>query len=97
MFENAEVVAEGTWLYDGCVPCYLRIIKWDILYGSGDYYDSPEIRDDKEIECFYILFEDMLEKGRYSRGGGFLTLAEAMDDAEKATFQKINWSRISSS
>lgn len=47
MFENAEVVAVGTWTYEGCIACNLRIIKWNILYGSGNYYDSPEIYDDK--------------------------------------------------
>lgn len=91
MCENAEVVMEGTWIYGGVVSCNLRITKCNVLYGSGDYYDPPEIRDDKKIECFYIQFEDMLEKGRYSCGGGFLTLSEAMREAEKVTYQKVNW------
>ena len=94
MFKNAEVVMEGTWIYDGSIPCNLRIIKCNVLYGSGDYYDSPEIRDDKEIQCFYIQFEDMLKKGSYSDGGGFLTLSEAINEAEKVTYQKINWTKI---
>lgn len=92
MFENAEVVLEGTWLYDGCVTCHLRIIKRHTLYGSGDYYDPSEIRDDKEVECYYIEFESMIEKGNFdSKSGGFLTLSEAIADAEKVTYQKINW------
>jgi hypothetical protein len=95
MFDNAEVILEGTWVYDECITCHLLIIKWHTLYGSGDYYDPPEIRDDKETECYYIEFESMIEKGKIdSYRGGFLTLSEAINDAEKVTNQKINWEPI---
>lgn len=91
MFEGAEVVKEGTWIYDDCIVCNMRIIKWHTLYGSGDYEDPPEIQDDREIECYYVEYESMTENGKYGGGRGFLTLSEAMEDAEKSVFQKINW------
>lgn len=92
MFENAEVVLEGTWLYDGCITCHLRIIKWHTLYGSGDYEGPSEISDDKKIECHYVIFESMIEKGKIdSFRGGFLTLSEAITEAEEVTYQKIYW------
>ncbi|NFT06667.1 hypothetical protein FDF26_06230 [Clostridium botulinum] len=92
MFENAEVVLKGTWLYDGCITCHIRIIKWHTLYGSGDYEDPPEISDDKEIECYYVIFESIIDKGKIaSSRGGFLTLSEAITEAEEVTYQKINW------
>ncbi|MCY6958351.1 hypothetical protein [Clostridium brassicae] len=92
MFENAEKVIEGTWVYAGNVTCNLWIIKWDVLYGTGDYEDPPKIENDKESECYYVEFESMVEKGRVtSVRGGFLTLSDAIKDAEKAVNQKINW------
>ncbi|MCT4619102.1 MAG: hypothetical protein N4A62_06910 [Marinisporobacter sp.] len=94
MFENAEIVMDGTWVYDGSVTCNLWIVKCHILYGSGDYKDPPEIRDDKEIECYYIEFESMIERGKVSSvRGAFLTLSDAMNEAEKVTNQKINWAK----
>jgi hypothetical protein len=73
--------------------CYLKIIKWNVIYGSGDYEDQPDIRDDIDVECYYLLFESIFEKGRYeSQAGGFLSVKEAKSHAEKVTCQKINWS-----
>lgn len=67
------------------------LIKWNVLYGSGDYKDPLEICDDKEIECFYIEFESMTQKDKIdSTRGGFLTLTEAIAEAEQVTNQKIN-------
>ena len=92
MFENAEIVMEGTWIYGGIRTCNLRIVKWDVIYGSGDYEDSPEIRDDKEIECYYVEFESMTERNDFrSRSGAYLTISEAMEDAERTCNQKISW------
>jgi len=95
MFENAEVVKEGIWKYSDSVECKVRVIKWNILYGTGDYEDSPELSNDREVECYYVLQESIVEKGRFpiSRGG-FLTIQEAMEDAESSTFQKIEWLKI---
>jgi hypothetical protein len=94
MVENPEVALEGTWIYDESILCNVRIIKSNIFYGSGDYEDPPEIRDDEEIECFYIEFESMTQKGNFcSSRGGYLTLSEAISEAERVTNQKINWIR----
>ncbi len=76
---NIDVVIEGTWIYSGQITCHIRIIKSDILYGSGDYEDPPEYCNDKEVECYYIEFESMIEKGNYnSRHMGFLSLSQAI-------------------
>ncbi|GAA0182534.1 hypothetical protein SH2C18_48970 [Clostridium sediminicola] len=92
MFEGAKKIMVGTYVYASSVPCKLWIIKWDILYGSCDYEDPSEIYDDKEIDCYYIEFESMIEKGKVSSvSSGYLTLSDAIKDAEKITNQKINW------
>lgn len=92
MFENAEVKKEGIWLYDDSVECKIRIIKWNTLYGSGDYEDSPEICEDREIECYYVLCESPTEKGEFPIvRGGFLSLEEAIEDIKSSIAQKISW------
>jgi hypothetical protein len=85
LLENSKVVMKGSWTYGGTVK-YLQLIKSDVLYGSGDYEDPPEIRNDKEIECYYIEF--------LSTSGGFLILAEAIIEAEELTNQKVSWMKI---
>lgn len=55
---------------------------------------TQEVRDDKEIECFYIEFESTIEKGRYdSSRGGFLSFSDAISEAEKVSNQKIDWKK----
>lgn len=92
MFENAKIIKEGIWWYDNSVECSIRIIKWHILYGSGDYEDLPDICNDKEVECYYVLYESLTQKGQFPiRRGGFLSLEEAIKDVESSTLQKIYW------
>jgi hypothetical protein len=92
--DNMKVVMEGSWIYGGIATHTLQIVISDVLYGSGDYEDPPEIRDDKKIECYYIEFLSTHKDKVDSMRGGFLTLAEAIDEAEEITNQKIKWRKI---
>jgi hypothetical protein len=92
--DNLKVIMKGRWIYGESVTHTLQIVRSPVLYGSGDYYDPPEIRDDKEIECYYIEFLSTHKDKVDSMRGGFLTLAEAIDKAEEITNQKIKWSKI---
>jgi hypothetical protein len=93
--DNRKVVMKGNWIYGESVTNNLQIVRSDVLYGSGDYEDPPEIRNDKEIECYYIEFLSSTHKDKVdSVRGGFLTLAEAIDNAEEITNQKIKWSNV---
>jgi hypothetical protein len=94
MFKNAELVKEGIWRYSDSVECKVRIVKWHILYGTGDCEDSPEISDDRDVECYYVLLESIVEKGKFpTTRGGFLTVQEAVEDAEVSMFHKIEWTK----
>lgn len=77
------VVKRGTFLYDGSVPCGIRIVQTDFSPGSGDYEDEPEARDDK----FGIFYEVQMQSaggdGRYSTGiPGFESLEAAVRHVE---------------
>ncbi|WP_041701687.1 hypothetical protein [Gottschalkia acidurici] len=92
MFKNAEVIKQGTWKYTNSIECKIRIIKWHTLYGSGDYEDLTEIRNDRKVGCYYVLYESVTEKDRFPIiRGGFLSLQEAIENTEDSMIQKIWW------
>lgn len=48
------VVKEGTWLYESTVPAGVRIVSCSIRYGSGDWEDPPDIREDLAAPGFDV-------------------------------------------
>ncbi len=96
MLDDDETVKRGIALYDGTVPYNVKIVKSSVLYGTGDYEDPEEIREDREVECYYIWYESPGPPTRTGRpntsgGGASLTLAEAMRRVEKATYGTARW------
>ena len=90
MYQDMEIIKRGKCFYDNIVEYEVRIVKGHIFYGSGDYEDPPEIRDDQDIECYYVWCEDLTLKGNFNIGaGGFLSLDEAVKSVEAAT--RIQW------
>ena len=49
-------------IYDDSTEYEVRIVKWHILYGTGDYDDPIELRDDNNIECYYVFYENFVNK-----------------------------------
>lgn len=83
MIYKAPIIKRGICLYDNTVEYEVRIIKWHTLYGSGDYQDSPEIREDQQIECYYAFYEDLCHRGEFHvRSRGYLSLDEAIFSVE---------------
>ncbi|CAN5153687.1 hypothetical protein BH11PSE11_BH11PSE11_32480 [soil metagenome] len=80
---SENIVKEGTFIYDGCVECDVCIVFSLIRVGTGDYEDSPQIRDDAELDTYYLWFGSTTERGRYTAGGGgFASLSDAIANAE---------------
>lgn len=78
------VVMAGSFLYDGSVECDLRIVRSPVCYGSGDYDDPTETRDDQKRETFYVHYGSTTERGTFtSRSHGFRTLEEAIANVEE--------------
>ena len=79
------VVMEGTFLYDGTVVCDLRIVRRPTRFGTGDYEDPPEFRDDLVQDTFYLEYGSTTQRGVFSAGGGgHPSLSAAMAQAEAA-------------
>jgi len=82
-YKNKKPIMRAICLYDSTVEHEVKIIKWHTLYGSGDYEDE-EYCDDREVECYYIWYEDLTQKGVFNAGAGAcLSLEEAMALVEK--------------
>jgi hypothetical protein len=83
---SADVVEmEGTFLYDGTVVCDLRIVRRPVRFGSGDYEDPPEIRDDLVQDTYYVEYGSTTERSVFNAGGGAHdSLRAAITSAEAA-------------
>lgn len=84
------VLKRGTWLYDGVAPFEVRIVQGDMIYGSGDYEDPPEVREDQDVKCFYVVFDDVGDQTP-AVYGVYPTLDEALAGAENAASRTISW------
>lgn len=92
MYENSEIVKEGVFLYEGSVPCDIRIFKHNMRYGTGDPHDDPEDRDDIEGEFYYIEFGSTFERGKFTSNSLALpSLEAAIEEANKVTKSKVEW------
>jgi len=79
--EKAE--KRGMCYYQNEKKFEVKIIKWHIFYGTGDYEDTPDIREDRIIDCFYVFYEDIVNEGIFNVGGGcYLSLEEAVNAVE---------------
>ena len=90
-FDQFPTVRSGTWLYDGTVPCRIRIVRSPVFHGSGDEDDPPELREDREVESFYVLFSPPSGPGGDMAYGPFLTLAAAASHGESLVGDTVRW------
>jgi hypothetical protein len=82
---SSKVVKSGTFLYAGSVVCDIRIVREPIRFGTGDYEDDEDVREDQQVETFYIEYGSTTERGRFNAGGGcYASLAEAIAAVERA-------------
>ncbi|MDE7225045.1 MAG: hypothetical protein K2O34_14865 [Acetatifactor sp.] len=57
-----------------------------VFPGTGDYEDGIGLYADREMDCFCIWLEDMLNANQICAGGGYYeSLCEAIDAAENSS------------
>lgn len=85
---NVKIVKRGICLYDNLLEYEVIIIENDIVYGTGDEEDPPEIADDKDCLCYYAWCDSPHSRGRFisSWGGAFLSIEEAMEKIETESY-----------
>ena len=92
MVPDQNIVKRGSWLYAGSVPAALVIVRAEVFYGSGDYDDPPEIREDRDVDAFQVWFETPPGSGEFRAGSQqFLSLREAMDAMDRLLPAPPRW------
>lgn len=71
------IIKTGICCY-GSKQYRLFICASTFLPGTGDYEDNPEIYKDREMDCYCIWLEDMINAGNICAGGGYY---ESLPDA----------------
>ena len=87
---DKDIICRANLLYGGVKEYHAVIVKTDFFPGTGDYEDPVEIREDRDIECYWVNFEDMTEPGNYSSGRLFESLDMARTYLEQ-TQGFIGW------
>ncbi|HZN69580.1 MAG TPA: hypothetical protein VFB66_30170 [Tepidisphaeraceae bacterium] len=90
-WDQFPTVRAGTWRYDGTVPCRVRVIKCTYFLGSGDVEDPPEVRDDRDAECYYVRYSPPIGPFRDTTAGPYFSLDEALRDAERVLGDAVQW------
>ncbi len=86
----SKTVLRGMWLYAGVVSRQIVVLREELLPGSADYEDPPEITDDQLITCYAVWFETA--PGVFSAGAGsFEALSEAVAEVERLTSGAVSW------
>ena len=95
--DDENIVALGTFLYDETIECDICVVYSPVLYGTGDYEDEPELRNDIEIDTYYLWFGSTTERNRFNAGGAaFATLEDAMKNAEERPGfgGSVRWNKV---
>lgn len=71
--------------YGGIREYQMFICTSTIFPGSGDYEDGPEIYEDREIDCYCIWIEDMIDTDNICASAGYYeTLSDAISALESS-------------
>lgn len=84
---KCKIMKRGILLYDGVLEYDVVITESEILYGTGDFEDPPEIAEDRECLCYYAWFDAPHHRNEFCSGSGaFMSVSEAMKAIEKETY-----------
>ena len=82
-----DVLKSGHWKYDGRITCRVEIQFSNIRYGTGDYEDEADWRDDQPGEWFVVSYASPTKPHEcpsdWKSGAGHATLKAAIEDAER--------------
>ena len=79
--DDKKIIKTGIMMYEN-VEYKVYICESSFMSGSGDYEDESEIRDDKYIKCYEILYTSTLNDKNVSSGGYYKSFEEALKKIE---------------
>jgi hypothetical protein len=87
--DRAEIVKQGTWLYDDQVPWEVWIVKQNFEYHYEEGYEDGSEELNSDGEAFQVVYaKDGQSNGK---GPARLSLQEAISAAEEAVSTGIVW------
>lgn len=93
---DLAIIKEGTWLYDGQIPTGVRIVSCSMRWGTGDWEDPPEIRENLKVDGFGVQWASPTSPVEYSdqASASFATLEAAIEHVESVAWTKgsLKWS-----
>jgi hypothetical protein len=84
-------IQRGSWLYDGVLPCEVRIVRHDVRLGSRDLEDPPEVAQDQNVEWYYVLTSTPTRPSYWVTLQSAPSLDDAIACAERALGSKLTW------
>ncbi len=85
---KCKIMKRGILLYDKTIEYNVIIIESNILYGTGDCEDPPEIAEDKECLCYYVWHDSPSRRNEFYSGyfTAFMSVEEAMQTIEQVPY-----------
>jgi hypothetical protein len=89
--DPSRLLASGTWLYDGSVPCKVIIQREDVWPAFFDPEDDPNV-EDKVMPCVSVWYQNPGGNYTFNAGGGYYeTVDEAKIAVEKILPSGVVW------
>lgn len=89
--DQLPVEKEGLWFLGGVTPCHVRIVRHHTLLGTHDADDPADIARDREVECYYVRFDQAHTTPAWHDGGAALSVREAMFLAQRRLGPVVSW------
>jgi hypothetical protein len=96
MNKSSRVVKQGIFLYDGSVPCNIRIFESSILYGyfDGEWVD-PAVEGEDNTKYYYVEFGSPTDKAAVaSQSFAHKSIEEAIHAAEDSAGSTLTWTNL---
>lgn len=74
--QKEKIARRGICRYGGNGEYGVVIAESDVLYGTGDHEDPPEIAEDKRCVCYYIWCDSPATRNEFKSGAGVFLYAE---------------------
>lgn len=83
-----KIMKQGILRYNNIHEYGVIIAESDILFGTGDYEDPPEIAEDRKCTCYYVWCDSPNNRDQFCTGlfTAFLSVEEAIKAIEKEPY-----------
>ena len=81
---NETLVAVGERKYASTVKSVVHLGEREFAPGSGDPFDPPEVREDRERRFYFLKYAETRDPSRFvSESGAFVSIGDAKREASR--------------